>query len=118
VCVYQCVFQASVCRDLGGAVEGMKPTMGSHTSNWTTTADLKTHAHTQPQSRMNPYTRLSSNYMHVYHMSFPYLFSTMSTTEPSGLMKAENSRAVSSLADTPTLRDPSGRNLLWTTEDT
>ena len=37
----QCVFQASVSRDLGGAVEGMKPTEWSHTSNWTSNADLK-----------------------------------------------------------------------------
>ena len=36
----QCVFQASVSKDLGGAVEGMKPTEWSHTSNWTSNADL------------------------------------------------------------------------------
>ena len=46
-----------------------------------------------------------------------YLLSMMSTTEPSGLMKAENSSCVSRLADTPTLWDPSHRNLLRKTGD-
>lgn len=42
-----------------------------------------------------------------------YRFRMIRTTEPSGLMKAQCSRSVSWLADTPTLWDPSHRNLLY-----
>lgn len=66
VCVpFQCgqsVFQASVSREWAGALEEMKPTAGSYTSNWTSDDDLL---------RM------------------------VSTTDPSGLMKAELSSFVS-----------------------
>lgn len=53
----------------------------------------------------------TSCHLHI-KTHFTYLLSMMSTTEPSGLMKAEYSRSVSWLADTPTLWDPSHRNLL------
>lgn len=42
-----------------------------------------------------------------------YRFRMIRTTEPSGLMKAQCSRSVSWLVDTPTLWDPSHRNLLY-----
>lgn len=64
----------------------------------------------------NTHTQKNSSvpviYMYSNRFNVEYLLSMMSTTEPSGLMKAEYSRSVALLWDTPTLWDPSSRNLL------
>lgn len=55
-----------------------------------------------------------SCHIFLINLNMGYLLSMMSTTEPSARTKAENSRCVSPLADTPTLWDPSHRNALCT----
>lgn len=162
----QCVFQASVSNERAGAVEEMKPTARSLTSNWITDDDLQ-------DVRKNIYCHCNGNFQitggtilvkeltwtllcyrpsqcatchqksHNNHLivlfnqneydlkikffgriccplhtvPITHLLSTISTTEPSGLMNPVYSSSVVWLADTPTLWDPSHRNLLHQNKD-